>query len=145
MYALVVPKGALKLKRADETERAGCKPDPGAAPVSANATPTIAYRCQNTTMAELAHNVQQWAGGYIDHPAIDATGLQGGWDFVLSWTPKQALHPFPADTAGGVASDPGGLSLFEAIEKELGLKLDVQKHTVPVIVVDHVEEKPTDN
>jgi hypothetical protein len=58
-------------KRADDTERAGCKPDPGAAPVGANATPTVAAR-QNTTMAELAQNVQQWAGGYIDHPAKEA-------------------------------------------------------------------------
>jgi uncharacterized protein (TIGR03435 family) len=40
------------------------------------------------------------------------------------------------------ASDPSGITPFEAVEKELGLKLVKQKRTIPVIVVDHVEEKP---
>jgi uncharacterized protein (TIGR03435 family) len=35
--------------------------------------------------------------------------------------------------------------LFDAVEKQLGLKLDVQKRTYPVLVIDHIEEKPTDN
>jgi uncharacterized protein (TIGR03435 family) len=69
--------------------------------------------------------------------------FKGGWKMV--WTPKNALHPAqPADAASGVA-DPGGLSVFEALDKELGLKLDVQKHAIPVTVIDHVEQKPTDN
>ncbi len=39
------------------------------------------------------------------------------------------------------ASDPSGISLFKAVEKELGLKLVKQKRSIPVIVVDHVDEK----
>jgi len=35
--------------------------------------------------------------------------------------------------------------LFEAVEKQLGLKLESQKHPMPVIVIDHAEQKPTDN
>jgi uncharacterized protein (TIGR03435 family) len=43
-------------------------------------------------------------------------------------------------------SDPNGaLSLFEAINKQLGLKLEMQKRPNPVLVIDHIEEKPTDN
>ena len=147
VYAISLARGATpKLKKADDTERAGCKPAPDAAPASANATPVIAYRCQNTTMTELAQNVQGWANGYFDHPAFDATGISGGYDFVLSWTPKGALHPAtPAATTGGAAVDPGGLSVFEAIEKELGLKVTTEKHNIPVTVIDHIEEKPTDN
>ena len=92
-----------------------------APPIGGAGAPTIAYRCQNTTMAELAQNVQQWAGGYIDHPAVDTTGLQGGWDFVLSWTPKGALHPAQAgDPAAGVAADPGGLSCSKPLRRNSG-------------------------
>ncbi len=97
-------------------------------------------------MLNTYRDVQQWAGGYIDHPTVDTTGLQSGWDFVLSWTPRGALHPAQAgDAAAGVAADPGGLSVFEAMEKELGLKLEVGKHTIPVTVIDHMELKPTEN
>jgi uncharacterized protein (TIGR03435 family) len=43
---------------------------------------------------------------------------------------------------GGDAAAPSGISVFEAVEKELGLKLVKQKRSIPVIVVDHVDEKP---
>ena len=44
------------------------------------------------------------------------------------------------------ASDPNGaITLADAIDKELGLKLELQKHPMPVLVIDHVEEKPTGN
>jgi uncharacterized protein (TIGR03435 family) len=145
-YAVVVPKGEPKMKKADPSERAGCKPDPNAIPTAGNPGPMIAWTCQNTTIAEFAQNIAQWAGGYIDHPVVDTTGIPGGWDFSLYWTPRGNLQapPRPAGAGGDVVSalDPGGLSVFEAIEKELGLKLEVGKHLVSVTVVDHLDEKP---
>jgi len=99
-------------------------------------------------MGELAENLQRMANAYIDHPIVDATGLQGGWNFLVGWTPKGALQtPTGASPAAGVmaaAADPGGISVFEAVEKELGLKLVKQTRSVPVIVVDHVNEKPVE-
>jgi uncharacterized protein (TIGR03435 family) len=83
------------------------------------------------------------ASAYIDHPIVDATGLEGGWNFLIGWTPKAALlAPNPNPGAIGEALDPNGISVFEALEKELGLKLVKQKRSIPVIVVDHVNEKP---
>jgi uncharacterized protein (TIGR03435 family) len=38
-----------------------------------------------------------------------------------------------------------GVSLFVALEKQLGLKLEAHKRIMPVLVIDHIEEKPTDN
>jgi uncharacterized protein (TIGR03435 family) len=85
--------------------------------------------------------MSQWAPAYIDHPVIDTTGLQGGWNFTVMWTPRGAL---PTTEPGATApADPGGITFFEAIEK-LGLKLEKGTHPVPVIVVDHAEEKPID-
>ena len=50
-----------------------------------------------------------------------------------------------AGPAPGPGDPVGGVSLFDAIEKQLGLKLEVQKRPEPVFVIDHIEEKPTDN
>jgi uncharacterized protein (TIGR03435 family) len=36
------------------------------------------------------------------------------------------------------------ISIFDAVDKQLGLKLVKQKRSVPVIVVDHVREKPVE-
>jgi uncharacterized protein (TIGR03435 family) len=45
----------------------------------------------------------------------------------------------------GVADPIGGVSIFEAIEKQLGLKLVEQKRPVPALVIDHIDEKPREN
>ena len=148
VYALVAGSGKPKLTQAEESERTGCKPDPAAPKPVTNMGPMIA--CKNTRMMELAENLQRMAGAYIDHPIVDGTGLQGGWNFWIGWTPRQMLQAAPAAAstapAGAVptATDSNGISVFEAVEKELGLKLVKQKKTIPVIVVDHVGEKPVE-
>ena len=51
-----------------------------------------------------------------------------------------------AGAAVGSASEPvDSLTIFEALEKQLGLKLEKQKRNAPVIVIDHLEQKPTEN
>ena len=132
------------MTKADDSERAGCQPDPNAPKPATNIQGMI--RCKNTSMAELAELLQRQAQAYFDHPVVDATGLDGSWDFLIGWTARQALQPSanasdPTATAGQ-ASDPNGLSVFEAIDRELGLKVVKQKRSMPVIVVDHVNDKP---
>ena len=62
-----------------------------------------------------------------------------------------ATAPAPAATssdpnAAPAPSDPNGaISLFDAINKQLGLKLEKQRRPVPSLVIDHMEEKPTEN
>ncbi len=146
VYALTLGSGKPKLAKADDSERSGCKVDQAAPKPVTKMGPMIG--CKNTTMAELAESLQRMANAYIDHPIVDATGLQGGWDFLIGWTPRGMLQAQPAPNANqppgatAEASDPSGITPFEAVEKELGLKLVKQKRTIPVIVVDHVNEKP---
>jgi uncharacterized protein (TIGR03435 family) len=146
VYALTAASGKPKLTQADEAERSGCKPDPSAPKPVTNMGPMIG--CKNTSMAELAQNLAQMANAYIDHPIVDATGIEGGWNFLVGWTPRGMLQtqaaPNPNQPPGAVveASDPGGISVFEAVQKELGLKLVKQTRSIPVIIVDHVNEKP---
>jgi uncharacterized protein (TIGR03435 family) len=146
VYALALGKNKPTFTQANDSERSECKPDPNAPKPAANVPGMIA--CKNTTMEQLAQLLQQRAGAYMDHPVVDATGLTGGWDFLIGWTPRAVLekapsNPDPNSTAPAVAADPnGGISVFDAMEKELGLKLVKQKKSIPVIVVDHVSEKP---
>lgn len=143
VYALTANGGKPKMTRAQDSERAGCKPDPTADKPFSNIQVMIA--CKNTSMAELAENLAQMANAYIDHPIVDATGLEGGWDFLIGWTPKGLLQPQASNATpppGGDAAEPNGISVFEAVDRELGLKLVKQKRSIPVIVVDRVDEKP---
>lgn len=149
VYALVPAGGKPKMTQAEESERSGCKPDANAPKPVTNMGPMIS--CKNTSMPELAENLTRMANAYIDHPIVDGTGLQGGWNFLIGWTPRGALQTqTPTSTnpnqtgAINTAADPGGISVFEAVEKELGLKLVKQTKSISVIVVDHVAEKPVE-
>jgi uncharacterized protein (TIGR03435 family) len=147
VYALTVGNGKPKMTQASESERSGCKPDPDAPKPATNVG--LMLGCKNISMEDLARNLERQAGAYIDHPIVDATGLEGGWNFAIGWTPKNQLQgaaaAAPNQASGATASsDPGGISVFEAVEKELGLKLVKQKRSIPVIVVDHVNEKPVE-
>lgn len=69
-------------------------------------------------------------------PVKDATGLAGTYDIALFWS----IWPPSADPAGS-----GGPGLPEALEEQLGLKLERRKGPGEVLVVDHAEEVPTAN
>lgn len=104
---------------------------------------------QNMTMAEFADVLQPIAPGYLRLPVADATGLAGRWTFTFNFSPVGAVQtaaPRPADGTGGVApgaSDPtGAISLFDAVNKQLGLKLEMRKRPMPVLVIDRVEQQP---
>lgn len=145
VYALVMAGKRSKMMRADDAERSICKPDDKAPPPTP--APTKAMSCKNTTMEEFAVRLPQWAGLYIDHPMVDGTGLEGGWDFLLRWTPKTmmpAAPPVGVNTAPAETAAPGGITVFEAVRQQLGLRLVKQKRSIPVIVVDHIDEKPLD-
>src|SRR5262249_37442095 len=141
VYAMLPAKGEPKLKKAEPSDRPSCKRGPG--PPNGNGTSTIMQTCLNTTMADLAKNLPNWAPAYFDHPVFDATGLTGGWNFSLVWTGRGQLlgNLAPKAEGGGLnAADPGGASAFEAVEKQLGFKLQSQKRPMPVTVIDHVEK-----
>ena len=73
----------------------------------------------------------------VSRRVIDRTGLTGLFDFDLEWTPLVA-PPGPAPP--GVPSDAAGPTLFTALQEQLGLKLESTRETVPVLVVDSVNQ-----
>jgi uncharacterized protein (TIGR03435 family) len=146
VYALTAGKHP-KLEQATGNERTGCNRsiDNG----------MLFLTCKNTTMVKFAEEIHQAAGGYFNHALVDLTELTGAYNFTLSWTPKQNIPgaapppsaPAAAAATGStaVASDPGGITVFEAIDRQLGLKVETQKRPMPVVVIDHLNQKPTEN
>jgi uncharacterized protein (TIGR03435 family) len=117
--------GQPKMTGAAETERMSCKPDPAAPKPFPNMGTMV--RCRNITMAEFAGNLEQ-ATGFFDHPIVNGTGLKGGWDLLIGWSgvnQTARLPPNPNEPAGSAVdpSVPVGLSSYEAVQRELGLKL----------------------
>jgi uncharacterized protein (TIGR03435 family) len=144
-----------KLTRADPTSHTRCGQAPGVDgkdPRIANPAIDRRISCQNVTMAQTAEMFQEYvAPDYIYNPIQDATGITGSWDFTLSFSSARltmggGMGAPPAPQGVPTASDPNGaVSFFDAVEKQLGLKLVKQKRPLPVLVIDHIEEKPTEN
>ncbi len=75
---------------------------------------------------------------------VDKTGLSGKYDFKLYYAgahyPGGALPQFGRNGEPGVAP-----TLFDAIQQQLGLKLQSTKALLDTLVVDRLEKVPTDN
>ena len=97
---------------------------------------------------EQVEELQRIAAGYIYSPVLDTTGIPGSWDFTLSFSSVDLTRGVGPSQPGNAsaASDPNGaISLFDAVTKELGLKLEKQRRPVPVLVIDSIDEHPTEN
>jgi uncharacterized protein (TIGR03435 family) len=97
----------------------------------------------NMSMKEFCHGMQE---AVMDKPVVDQTGLTGRYDFNLNWTPDQSqFASFGAHIPPPNPDDPNAPpSLYTALQEQLGLKMDVSKANVDVMVIDHID-KPSAN
>ncbi|MGB6826395.1 MAG: TIGR03435 family protein [Terracidiphilus sp.] len=87
---------------------------------------------RNVTLAMLGTSMPAQTGLVTTpRPVIDRTGLTGGFDFWMEWTPE--------DTSEVNNRESGG-TFREALGQQLGLKLKPEKGAVEVLVIDHVEQ-----
>ena len=156
VYALLTDNP--KMKKASGSEQSECMEGPGPDgkdPRVDNPARNRLIYCQNVTMTEFASELHRLAPGFVPAPVVDSTNLPGSYDFLLSFSKagfvKNAAAGSTGDSAAGEASDPGGtgagpISLFDAVQKQLGLKLEKRSSVpTPSLVIDHIEENPTDN
>jgi uncharacterized protein (TIGR03435 family) len=86
----------------------------------------------------------------LEGPVTDATGLTGEYDIRMEFSPEglrgDGLPPraAPNSNSANSASDPAP-NIFQALEQQLGLKLEKSKELLDVLVVDQVNEVPTGN
>lgn len=94
------------------------------------------------TMAQFATQLSQLTRSLV----VDRTGLAGGYDFEMKWTPTPDQLPPGAPPPGFQPPpiDPNGPSLFAALDEQLGLKLESTRGSVDVLVIDRIEH-PAEN
>jgi len=171
-YDLVVAKGGSKL-REPEKPPGGAQQQPGQPVAPLGQLPTdkdgwpvfppgiprinllmrrgIATAHVSARMQTVA-DLLRMLGSRIDRPVVDKTGLTGAYDFTLDFAPPATMvnppaGPEPSPGQAGAldsVSEPAP-DLFAALESQLGLKLVSTKSPVKVLVVDKVNDKPTEN
>jgi uncharacterized protein (TIGR03435 family) len=82
-------------------------------------------------------NVGLLLGELTGRLVIDKTGLSGPYDLDLQWAPDTAATP-------GAPQARDGVSLFAAMQEQLGLKLEAKRAPVEVLVIDSAE-RPTED
>lgn len=163
-----VPTYALTLARSDavlgpkmsasteECERVGTAGR--GADTTASTSPPTRRRCGLQVFARRlvgvsvpARRLANILSDRLGRPVIDETGLQGAFDYELTWTPDEALDRDAAGSLGqngqGSATQAipsSGPSLVTALQEQLGLRLLSTRAPVEVLVVDQVEQPDAD-
>lgn len=130
VYDLVIAPGGSKLK--------------AAAPQSGGAGVRIMASCEGDRMtvkgrdaAGVAQALQSAAGARV----VDKTGLTGTYDFELYFGVDRSTGHL-MNCEGKFLDAP---NVVEAVQKQLGLKLEKGSGIFDVIVVDHLDRAPVEN
>jgi uncharacterized protein (TIGR03435 family) len=115
-------------------------PQPGARPSCGLRIGPGNFSGGGVSMAQLTQVLAQRVGRVV----VDKTGLAGGYDVDLDFTPDQMPPGPPPPGVQLPRIDPNGPSIFTALQEQLGLKLESTKGPVDVLVIDHVEP-PTED
>ncbi len=104
---------------------------------------SVHWNVTNVSMEEITPIFALQLGG----PVKDATGLKGRFDLSLSWyreitTELKARLEAMGET---VTTGEGGPTFRQAVKDQLGLKLEVKKGMVPVMLIDHADKVPVAN
>jgi uncharacterized protein (TIGR03435 family) len=92
---------------------------------------SVAIRMSGRSMAKLAADLEGFAG----RPVRDATGLSGLFDVEVLFTPTNMVTILP-----GINE----ISILDAVQEQLGLRLQAAQGAVEVLVIDSLE-RPTPN
>ena len=88
------------------------------------------------SVADLARSLEN----NVTRPVVDATGLSGNFNIELQWTPTAGLDAARNSPAATV----DGLSVFTALQEQLGLKLEPARGPVDVLAVESVDRPAPD-
>ncbi len=119
VYALQIAKGGPKLTAAANASAQPLEQSNG-----------HAYQTTQTYTSTAVSDFILVLQFFLDRPIVDQTGLQGRYDFKLTYTYADAPNTDPD------APPP----LFTAIQEQLGLKFQPIKAVTDIFVIDHIEQ-----
>jgi uncharacterized protein (TIGR03435 family) len=139
-FELSVAKGGPKMKEATGTEGNG-----GGISMRMGGNPANGGMAEMNAPGSTITSIITFLSGRLGRTIQDKTGLTGKYNFSLSWTPGEnetnglggmmLRPPAPPPTE---ASDPG-VSLFTALQEQMGLRLESAKVTIDAMVIDSAE------
>lgn len=80
----------------------------------------------------------------LGRSVIDRTGFTGLFDLQMDFVPDDTTPFLPPPPPGSGISDMTGVSIAQALQQQLGLRLQSTKGPVQVIVIDQAE-LPSEN
>jgi uncharacterized protein (TIGR03435 family) len=124
VYVLIPAKGGVKLSETGAPSNDWVRAQVGYGSLIAKQMPT----------AQLLSIL----GGIVHREVLDQSGIKGVFDIALNWAPDDVA----ANPATGSAADKP--SIFTAMQEQAGLKLELRKVPMEVVVVDRAE-RPSGN
>jgi len=166
VFALVVGKGGSKMKPVEAPAPPPDSPPDGRASLQARAaTPGVRMMMSpdgvrltgQMTTAQLTDSLTR----QLARPVLDQTELTGTFDVDITWMPDDLDRgggrmppggPMPGPMAGGPGGEAprtrgpeGALTLAQALEEKLGLKLEARKSAAELLIIDRADKVPVEN
>jgi bla regulator protein BlaR1 len=133
VYVLVLAKNGPKFAEDNTHPEIGAVSARGAGKLEATSS-------DFSTFADVLSILPELGGRTV----LDKTGLQGHYSFTFQWTPENSAASGGQSAHTLSTSESPGSSLFAALQEQLGLKMELQKVPVDVLVIDSIE-KPSEN
>jgi uncharacterized protein (TIGR03435 family) len=118
VYVLVADKDGFKLKET-EIGPSGTSSSPGKMTATKISMPRFA----------------EFLSSQVDRPVLDLTGIRGIFDITLEW----------ARDANAAADTGPSPDIYTAIRQQLGLKLEMRRTPVEMLIVEHADKTPVEN
>jgi uncharacterized protein (TIGR03435 family) len=136
VYELVVVKDGPKFKESKISGDQKSANGMGAGSMSSHNSSTNGVMTSTTSAVAIPiASLTAMLSTQLQRIVVDKTGLTGKYDLELVWT---------RDDSSNTTSDATGVSVFTALQEQLGLKLQPSKSPVETIVIDHLE-LPSEN
>jgi uncharacterized protein (TIGR03435 family) len=145
VYALLPGKDGPKLKEAQKLK----EDQPMAMGTDGKPRPLMYYGGSSASVTLTAPSANFFAlvgliGRFISRPVVDETGIEGQYDFSLTFAPEEtALLGAAPPNSPLAASDPAP-TLSEAVKK-YGLRIETRKVPVEMFILTHIERTPAEN
>jgi uncharacterized protein (TIGR03435 family) len=87
---------------------------------------------RSVTISQIGNTLSSPGMAALNRPVIDQTGLTGTFDMSIQWVPERMAAP-------NADSQDSETTFLEALNDQLGLKLESITAPIQTLIIDHVE------